>query len=58
MRDIPTIKIALVGEDSNVNDLLRSYVDQLSNKPLEWINAFRFFIIPTGKEKDKEKTKK
>ncbi|XP_022662315.1 phosphofurin acidic cluster sorting protein 1-like isoform X2 [Varroa jacobsoni] len=45
-RNPTSIKVVLMGDDSFVNHLLRVYVEQFSSKTPEWINYFRFFLIP------------
>ncbi|OQR76858.1 phosphofurin acidic cluster sorting protein 1-like, partial [Tropilaelaps mercedesae] len=47
-RNPTSIKVVLMGSDSFVNHLLRVYVEQFSSKTPEWINYFRFFLIPLG----------
>ena len=38
----------LVGSDSYVNSILRSYVEQFSSKPPDWQNHIKFYIVPFG----------
>jgi hypothetical protein len=44
----PPIKVVLVGSDSYVNSILRSYVEQFSSKPPDWQNHIKFYIVPFG----------
>ena len=43
------IKLGIVGTDSYVNDVLRSFVKQIEKKPRTF-DPIRFYIIPVGKE--------
>lgn len=40
------IRVALLGSDAFINSVLRIYVETFSNKPTEWQNYLRFYIIP------------
>ncbi|KAG1700083.1 Phosphofurin acidic cluster sorting protein 2 [Nymphon striatum] len=42
------IKIGVIGSESYVNYLLRSYVDHFSSKPKDWQTYVKFLIIPIG----------
>ncbi|EEB13376.1 conserved hypothetical protein [Pediculus humanus corporis] len=43
-----TIKLMVVGSDAFINNILRQYVDQLSQKPPEWQGFIKFLIVPLG----------
>ena len=42
------VKVALVGSDTFVNQVLRPYVELFSSKPPDWQGFIKFFIIPLG----------
>ena len=42
------VKVALVGSDTFVNQVLRPYVELFSSKPPDWQGFVKFFIIPLG----------
>ncbi|XP_035669249.1 phosphofurin acidic cluster sorting protein 2-like isoform X8 [Branchiostoma floridae] len=42
------IRVVLVGGESYVHAILRPYVDQFSQKPPDWQNHIKFYIVPLG----------
>ena len=42
----PPVKVVLMGGDSYVNSVIRSYVEQFSSKPSDWKNHLKFYIVP------------
>ncbi|KAL2082816.1 hypothetical protein ACEWY4_020589 [Coilia grayii] len=44
----PTMKVALVGDQSYLSTVLRFFVDQLANKTPDWLTYIRFLLIPIG----------
>eukprot|EP00058_Branchiostoma_floridae_P027747 XP_002613238.1 hypothetical protein BRAFLDRAFT_73177 [Branchiostoma floridae] len=40
--------VVLVGGESYVHAILRPYVDQFSQKPPDWQNHIKFYIVPLG----------
>ena len=42
----PPVRLALIGSDSFLNHLLRTYVDCLSNRPPDWQQYLKFYPIP------------
>jgi len=45
-KQIPVIRIVLLGNDAFANSFLQSYVECLASKPHEYMNYFRFYFIP------------
>ncbi|XP_059372874.1 phosphofurin acidic cluster sorting protein 1 isoform X1 [Carassius carassius] len=44
----PTVKVAVVGDQSYLSTVLRFFVEQLANKTPDWLSYIRFLIIPIG----------
>ncbi|XP_026053575.1 phosphofurin acidic cluster sorting protein 2 isoform X2 [Carassius auratus] len=44
----PTIKVAVVGDQSYLSTVLRCFVEQLANKTPDWLTYIRFLVIPVG----------
>uniref|UniRef100_A0AAY4EBN9 Uncharacterized protein n=1 Tax=Denticeps clupeoides TaxID=299321 RepID=A0AAY4EBN9_9TELE len=44
----PTIKVAVVGDQSYLSTVLRFFVEQLANKTPDWLSYIRFLVIPIG----------
>ncbi|KAA0712530.1 Phosphofurin acidic cluster sorting protein 1 [Triplophysa tibetana] len=44
----PTIKVAVVGDQSYLTVVLRCFVEQLANKTPDWLSYIRFLVIPVG----------
>ncbi|XP_066534628.1 phosphofurin acidic cluster sorting protein 1 isoform X2 [Hoplias malabaricus] len=44
----PTMKVAVVGDQSYLSTVLQFFVEQLANKTPDWLSYIRFLIIPIG----------
>lgn len=41
-------KLAIIGNDSYISSVLKSYVELMSSKSPEWLTYLRFFFVPYG----------
>lgn len=44
----PSIRIGVIGPDSYLRNVMRSYVEQFSHKPQEYQSFVKFLVIPSG----------
>ncbi|XP_018118267.1 phosphofurin acidic cluster sorting protein 1 isoform X2 [Xenopus laevis] len=44
----PPMKVLVAGDQSFLNVVLRSFVEQLAGKTSDWLNYLRFLIVPLG----------
>ncbi|XP_057314960.1 phosphofurin acidic cluster sorting protein 2-like isoform X3 [Hydractinia symbiolongicarpus] len=47
----PSIRIGVIGPESYLRNVMRSYVEQFSHKPQEYQSFVKFLVIPSGPHK-------